>query len=445
MTNYSYTTDEQEKIRQQFDHDPYPHIPIEQSPKEQYNELFIHNLVTPYYLHYRQVINTQGKKILDVGCGSGYKSLVLAEANPGAQIVGVDISQESIDLAEKRLAHHGVTPCEFHCLSIEDLPELNQKFDYINCDEMLYLLPDPTAGLQAMKAVLKPQGLIRTNLHHAYQRAPFYRAQELFRLMGLMEQSVTEFEEDAVIETMQALKDGIKLKTQTWPGKQINEAKPGKRREWIGMNFLFQGDRGFTVPDVFTMLKKADLEFVNMVNWRHWKVEDLFKDPDNLPEFWQFSLAGASPQELLRVFELLHPVHRLIDFWCTQPGEPGVSVDDWSEADWQTATVHLHPQLRAEKIRQKLIECVQDHQPFEISAVIPMVVLAPVLLEPGLASCLLPLWDGPSPINILVDRYLKTHPLNIVTLEPIDYGQAFAAVKDLLNRLDAFLYVLLER
>ncbi|VXD21793.1 hypothetical protein PL8927_720199 [Planktothrix serta PCC 8927] len=63
-----------EKIRQQFDSAPYPRIPLEQSPKTDYELLFIHNLVTPYYLKYQKVINTEGKVILDAGCGAGYIS-----------------------------------------------------------------------------------------------------------------------------------------------------------------------------------------------------------------------------------------------------------------------------------------------------------------------------------------------------------------------------------
>lgn len=444
MSDRPYNPEEREKIRQQFDQAPYPRIPLENSPREEYNELFVHNLVTPYYLRHRRVMNTQDKWILDVGCGSGFKSLVLAEANPGTHIVGVDISKESVDLAQKRLAHHGFTDAEFHCLSIEDLPNLNQRFDYINCDEMLYLLPEPAMGLQAMKAVLKPDGIIRSNLHHAYQRASYYRAQELFRFMGLMEQSPTDFEEEVVMETMKALKDGVRLKADTWRKELETEPDAEKRREWLGMNYLFQGDRGFTIPDLFAMLNAANLEFVSMVDWRKWNVLDLFNDPDNLPEFWQFSLAGASPQEALRVFELIHPFHRLLDFWCTQPNEPGVPVDDWAEEAWQTATVHLHPQLRNAKTRQALLDSIQTNQRFEISKSLPRTALAPVFLEPLQASCLLPLWDNPQSIHTLAQRYHKIHPLDPITLASLSEEQAFTVVKDLLNRLDAFLYVLLE-
>ncbi len=95
-----------ENIRQQFDNTPYPRIPLEQSPKDNSELLYLHNLVTAYYFRNRKVINTSGKVILDAGCGTGYKSLVLALANPGAKIVGIDLSAESVKLAEQRLQYH---------------------------------------------------------------------------------------------------------------------------------------------------------------------------------------------------------------------------------------------------------------------------------------------------------------------------------------------------
>lgn len=37
-------------LQEQYDNLPYPQIPIEQSPEEYYDTLFIHDLTTPYYL-----------------------------------------------------------------------------------------------------------------------------------------------------------------------------------------------------------------------------------------------------------------------------------------------------------------------------------------------------------------------------------------------------------
>ncbi|NER02436.1 MAG: class I SAM-dependent methyltransferase, partial [Okeania sp. SIO3C4] len=267
----------QAKIRQQFDVVTYPRVPIEKSPKDDYELLYIHNFVTPYYLRNQKVIETEDKVILDAGCGSGYKALILAEANPGAKIVGIDISEKSVELARQRLQYHGFDNAEFHVLPIEELPSLGLEFDYINCDEVLYLLPDIVVGLQAMKSVLKPDGIIRTNLHSLLSSHYYFKVQEVFQMMGLMNENPGEMEIEIARETLAALKDSIILKRQVWKPEKIND------EEWIQMNYLFLGDKGYSIPEVFAALKSADLEFISMVKWRQWEILDLFKSEDELP------------------------------------------------------------------------------------------------------------------------------------------------------------------
>jgi ubiquinone/menaquinone biosynthesis C-methylase UbiE len=432
-----------EKIRQQFNFSSYPRIPIEKSPKNEYNILYLHNLFTPYYLRNRQVINPQEKAILDAGCGTGYKTLILAEANPGAKIVGVDISEESIKLAQERLSYHGFDQVEFYVLSVEELPKLQQTFDYINCDELLYLFDDISLGLKAMKSVLKPTGIIRSNLHSYFQRFNYFRAQDVFRLMGFMDENPEDMEIKMAIETMKALKDGVELKAKTWNPNYEGE----NNKETVLMNYLLQGDKGYTIPDLFNALRAADLEFVSMVLWRHWELIDLFKDPDDLPIFLAMGLSEIPTEQRLHLFELLQPIHRLLDFWCGHPGQADASVpiEQWELSDWQGAWVHLHPQLKAPHYQKDLRECIARQRPFEISRYIPAPTLVPITIESSQASCLLPLWEEPQSVMSLVERWLKIKPLHPVTLEPMSEQAAFAEIQELLTTLEAFLYVLLQR
>ncbi|MDY7003467.1 MAG: class I SAM-dependent methyltransferase [Cyanobacteriota bacterium] len=430
----------QAKIRQQFDVVTYPRVPVEKSPKDDYESLFIHNLVTPYYLRNQKVIETEGKVILDAGCGSGYKALVLAEANPRAKIVGIDISEKSVELARQRLQYHGFDNAEFHVLPIEELPSLGLEFDYINCDEVLYLFPDIVVGLQAMKSVLKPDGIIRTNLHSSLQRHYYFKLQEVFQMMGLMNENPGEMEMELARETLDALKDSIILKRQTWKPEKIND------EEWIHMNYLFIGDKGYTIPEVFAALKSADLEFINMVNWQQWDIMGLFKEEDNLPAFLAMSLPEISVEERLHLFELLQPMHRLLDFWCGHPqkGQSFMLVSEWTNYDWKKAKVQLHPQLRNSQARQDLINSINNHKLYEISNYVKLPTLFPVRIDNSIAACLLPLWDSVCTFESLVERWLKIRPLDPITLESVGQERAWEEVKELLDTLDPFLYVLLE-
>ncbi|MEQ9671752.1 class I SAM-dependent methyltransferase [Coleofasciculus sp. G2-EDA-02] len=429
-----------EKIRQQFEDSPYPINPLDHSPKIDYLWLYIQNLITPYYLRNQRVIETPGKIILDAGCGTGYSSLVLAEANPGAQIIGIDLSEKSVAIAQQRLQVHGFDKAEFYPISIEELPKLGKEFDYINCDEVLYLLPNPVSALQIMRSILKPEGIIRSNLHSSVNRFPYFRAQELFKMMGLMDDTPQDMAMELVCETMKALKDQVLLKRQTW------DASFEENRNNILTNYLLQGDKGFTIPEMFSILEASGLEFISMVNWRQWDLISLFKEPDDLPMFLGMSLPETSLQERLHLFELLHPVHRLLDFWCGHPNQahPRIPVTEWANTDWQEVRVHLHPQLSTPAVRDEMLRCIIQLSPFEISNHLPLTGVQS-LVDSTIAACLLPLLESAQPMSSLVERWQQLRPVHPITLEATTPEEAFELVKQALTGLEENGYVLLER
>jgi 2-polyprenyl-3-methyl-5-hydroxy-6-metoxy-1,4-benzoquinol methylase len=433
-----------EKIRQQFDSSPYPRTPIETSPKQDAKALYGHNFITPFYLYNQKLINPQEVTILDVGCGAGYKTLVLAEANPGATLVGIDLSEKSVELARDRLRFHGFPDVQFYALSLTDVAQLGMKFDYINCDEVLYLMPDLVQTLKTLKTVLTPRGILRGNLHSLYQRQHFFRAQQLFGWMGLMQGNPEETEIAVVLDTMKALKDEVPLKVQTWNPQQAVE----RPQEYVLMNYLFQGDKGYTIPDLFAALRSANLDFICMVNQRDWDLMSLFQDPANLPMFWEMGLPQLTIEERLQLFELIAPVHRLLDFWCGQgQAEQWELPQTWQPSTWETVRVHIHPQLQTATVKADLMEAIGQQRSFDLgrhlSASAP--AQAQVLLSPYLAACLLPLLDAPQRFPALVQRILTIRPCDPVTLTPTNPQQASQDLRDALIGLELSLHVLLER
>jgi 2-polyprenyl-3-methyl-5-hydroxy-6-metoxy-1,4-benzoquinol methylase len=429
-----------EKIRQQFDSAPYPRVAVEESPKDNPNILHLHSLITPYYLRNQKVIDTKDKVILDAGCGTGYKSLTLAFANPGAKVIGVDLSEPSIRLAEKRLQYHGVDNVEFHTLLLEDLPKLGLEFDYINCDDVLYLLPDAVAGLQAMKSVLKPDGIIRVNLHSRLQREWYYRAQNLCKFMGLMDGNPEAMELSAIRDIMKALKNDVLLKVKTW--NPINDEDDSS----ILANHLLVGDKGSTIPEFFALLSAAELEFVSMANWLQWDVMDLFKEPDDLPALLALSLPDLCDEERLYLFELFHPIHRLLDLWCGHPqqSQTFTPVGEWEKTHWQKATAYLHPQLRTAKFREDLVNCVTQLKAFPISSHLSLINNQIINIDSAMALCLVRLLEQPQPITALIESWKQIRPLDPITLKPIEHEQAFRLVQQMLQRLEGLGYVMLE-
>lgn len=80
--------------------------------------------------------------ILDVGCGGGSFTIELAKQFPKAQIVGIDISNEAITFARKRLQQANVENVLFEVLSSHQLSYLPNSFDIVTCTLMCHHLKD---------------------------------------------------------------------------------------------------------------------------------------------------------------------------------------------------------------------------------------------------------------------------------------------------------------
>jgi SAM-dependent methyltransferase len=380
--------------------------------------------------------------ILDAGCGSGYTSLCLAEANPGCKIIGIDISEESLKLARERLKYHGFDNVEFRCLFLEELPALGIEFDYINAHELLSILPDVAGALATMRAILKPDGIIRTNIHSYFQRASFYRAQTLFKMMGLMDSNPEDLEVEFVKDFFKGLKNNVKLKSECWLPHLENS------QQYYLMNFLLQGDKGVTIPELFDFLRSADLEFISMVNWREWNVVDLFADPENLPAFLALTLPEATIEDELRLYELINPYNRLFDFWCGNYQEETEAISypvEWMDEEWQTVKVHLHPLVNTDRIKNILFDSIKNLQPFEIGKYWPM-IRSDIIIDNSLAASVLPpLFESPQSFNSLVQRWQALHPIDPLTLEPTSTEEAFTIIREFLIAQESLDYILLER
>lgn len=430
-----------EQVRQQYDFGPYPRIAIETTPKNDLQTLFKDCVATAYYLKHRQVWHPAGKVILDAGCGTGYKALTLALANPGAKIVGIDLSGESVHLAKQRLKFHGITDAEFHQATIAEFAQSGMQFDYINCDEVLYIQDDQVATLRQLKSLLKPQGIIRTNLHNQRQRAPIYQAQELCCYMGLMESNPEEMEIEIVQSIFQSLKDNVTLKALTW----TKEYEGGNAKSQILMNQFLRGDKGFTVPDLFDMLEATGLNLISMLDWSSWDLLSLFKDIDDLPAFIAMSYEEMTVADRLNVYDLLNSTHRLLDFWCdAEPACICEALEDWSDAKWQQAIIHLHPVWKTDSMFDRICHSVRSETSTSINqffqAGAPKGIT--ISLDRAMMATLLPLWEAPQPFDALLRRYMQVKPVDAITLEPVLESDARAELQAVICGLEQHLYVL---
>ncbi|TXI47498.1 bifunctional 2-polyprenyl-6-hydroxyphenol methylase/3-demethylubiquinol 3-O-methyltransferase UbiG [Methylophilus sp.] len=97
-----------------------------------------------------------GKQVLDVGCGGGILSESMAQR--GAQVLGIDLAEKSLQVAQLHALETNVQ-LEYRCVAVEALAqEKPQAFDVVTCMEMLEHVPDPASVVRACAALVKPGG-----------------------------------------------------------------------------------------------------------------------------------------------------------------------------------------------------------------------------------------------------------------------------------------------
>lgn len=116
----------------------------------------LHDL-NPLRLQYiERTLSLPDKQVLDVGCGGGILSEAMARA--GARVLGIDLSQAVLDVAELHALESKV-PVDYRVIAAEELAqERPAAFDLATCMEMLEHVPDPAASLKALAALVKPGG-----------------------------------------------------------------------------------------------------------------------------------------------------------------------------------------------------------------------------------------------------------------------------------------------
>jgi SAM-dependent methyltransferase len=101
-----------------------------------------------------------GSVVLEAGCGTGAQTVTLAGNSPGAHIVSVDISANSLAQARAKADAVGITNVQFDQADIYTLPFEAQSFDHVFVCFVLEHLSRPADALAALKRLLRPGGTI---------------------------------------------------------------------------------------------------------------------------------------------------------------------------------------------------------------------------------------------------------------------------------------------
>jgi 2-polyprenyl-3-methyl-5-hydroxy-6-metoxy-1,4-benzoquinol methylase len=107
-----------------------------------------------------------GKDVLDAGCGTGEYSCWLASKH--ANVIGIDLSDGSLQEAREYAAAVGLHNLRFEKRSVLETGFPDASFDFVYCTGVLHHTPDPFGGLVELCRVLRPGGKILISLYNSF-------------------------------------------------------------------------------------------------------------------------------------------------------------------------------------------------------------------------------------------------------------------------------------
>ena len=100
---------------------------------------------------------TGGIRVLDIGCGTGHATNVLAREFPNSTFIGYDIAEDAIDVATAEAEEMGLTNSTFGVADVTNLA-VEAQFDLITAFDAIHDQREPESVLRSVHDALAPAG-----------------------------------------------------------------------------------------------------------------------------------------------------------------------------------------------------------------------------------------------------------------------------------------------
>jgi ubiquinone/menaquinone biosynthesis C-methylase UbiE len=121
--------------------------------------LFRNNSSNPRYILLNKIQNTN-LKLLEVAVGTAKNSILLAKHNPKMSIIGIDLSDEMLKIAQNNVKKEKIENVELLKMDGANMEFENESFDFIVISLLLHEIPEKIADIILKKclSVLKQKG-----------------------------------------------------------------------------------------------------------------------------------------------------------------------------------------------------------------------------------------------------------------------------------------------
>lgn len=193
----------------------------------------------------------EDRSVLIAGCGTS-QAAKYALRWPQAEVTGIDVSATSVRCTEALQRKYKLDNLHVQQLPVEQAAEVGHQFAQIVCTGVLHHLPNPDAGLRALRGVLQPTGALNLMVYAPYGRTGIYLLQDYCRRLGIGT-SADEIRDLAA--TLQSL-------PQDHPIVPLLRNAPDFRSdEGLADALLHPQDRSYSVPELCEFVAGNGLRF----------------------------------------------------------------------------------------------------------------------------------------------------------------------------------------
>jgi len=184
-----------------------------------------------------------GQRALDVGCGGGI--LADAMARKGADVLGIDLVDKALKVAQLHALEAGTRGVKYREVSVEALAaEQPGSFDMVTCMEMLEHVPQPASVVQACATLVKPGGWVFFSTIHRNFKAFMLAIVGAEYVLGMLPRGTHEYQKLIRPSELAAYCRSAGLELRQTKGLQHN---PVTRRYWLNddtsVNYMFATQR----------------------------------------------------------------------------------------------------------------------------------------------------------------------------------------------------------
>jgi 2-polyprenyl-3-methyl-5-hydroxy-6-metoxy-1,4-benzoquinol methylase len=142
-----------------------PALPWEPEGRAEFNRAIFLNLLGKQWLPTvlevdRRLRDEPPARVADVGCGTGWSSIAMAQAYPRITVDGFDLDADAVALGARHAADAGLADRVAFSVADATDPQLEGRYDLVTIFEALHDMPRPVDALRAAHRLLASGGSV---------------------------------------------------------------------------------------------------------------------------------------------------------------------------------------------------------------------------------------------------------------------------------------------